>query len=1133
MAASCAREDADISVVTAQERTVPVILSLSSPVTLNAATKSTPGMEMGVNPAIKTIHVAVFGSSGYLQEYVSATPCDAGGRPLSGFTNANGTTAYFLVRLSVRPKQSQIHIIANGPSSLSYNAYENTLMQGLRTTDGNGAYWTRLNLPSGIRAKMVTNSEGEEVYLEDANGELVPTDETVAAFSNIVLVRNFAGITVRERQDVEGGVPNFDLIGFTVCNMPKEGAVAMYSSTHDCWVENYEAKCVVAADQYSDGFSRETGLISWNGIVYPGFPANPLLNTDDIPDTEAEFNAGGVASGPGETKFIYERAVTSGAAPFVLLAGRYVSEGKPTSATPVQYYRLDITKNDNYVPFYRNINYYITLTGVSVEGYSTPAEASKHNSGDNFSISLDTSTLPDVSNGAIRMLVETTSVDAIYSAGTKSVWFQFETTDATPQYMNSNVTVSVLDGGNAINLGTTTYSGNYGYVNFTFNEPTGDEVLTSVIKLVGEYEEAGATSKLSREITVRVFNKQDMSLSLNPDTIAPLAGEETSLTISIPKTLSWSMFPMEFSIEDSAKSLNPSTDGIPVRSGVNSIVEGRTSEPSYNFVYTLNWSDYNELLTRAERAGDTGSTVSFNVVLKSIKASSSTRIYVANNYFNTENVDLSNDSTNMVTPSTQTISGTTATVQITSSDAWALSIVRSNGSAASGVTLSEYSIGYTLTLTNTVTGVTRRAVIVQEGKNVELDYYNNTRTVAAAGSNTFYVNVTSEVDYTLSVLDHSGNVLGTPVSGTANATTQRKTIAIPENDLVSDRNLTIRLSNATGSITRDLIVTQYASTAALNIVDTEILASQTTATVNVTSTIATVLNVYDASYNLISSTNVAAAAGGRNVVVNLTANNTGADRSFRVELCNTTTGTVLRTASIIQYGPTLLLSTNNAHVSAATTTAVVNVYADMNWTLTLSGGSSSATLSTYSGSATGTSGTNVTLTMPANTDPEHTVGYTIVAESSDGTIVRTVNVTQHYAPVNVSMNTRNSTGSVSGGTYTGTSGGLTVTMTDATGNANYITVDDGGVITVSVPSGYRIETITVNRTSRTRQLGYNGSDGTFSQGGTGNGTTANDTWTANSSANVNSVQFNVDNSGGLSLSRYFRANSVTVTYIKI
>ena len=855
VAASCAREDADISVATESERKVPVVLSLSGPVTLNAATKATPGMEMGVNPAIRTIHVAVFGSSGYLQEYVSATPCDASGRPVSGFTSANATTAYFLVRLSVRTKQSQVHVIANGPASLSYNAYENTLMQGLRTTDGNGAYWTRINLPTGIRAKMVMNSEGEDVYLEDANGELIPTDETVSAFSNVVLVRNFAGITVRERQDIEGGVPNFDLIGFTVCNMPKEGAVAMYSATHDCWVDNYESKCIVAANENADGFSRETGLIQWDGIVYPGFPANPLLNADDIPDTEAEFNAGGVSVAAGATKFIYERAVTSGAAPFVLLAGRYVSEGVPTSNTPVQYYRLDITKNDNYVPFYRNINYYITLTGVTVEGYPTPAEASRHNSGDNFSISLDTSTLPDVSNGAIRMLVESTSVDALYTTDAQSVWFQFATTDSTPQYMNNNVTVTELDGGNAINLGSTTYSGNYGYVNFTLNEPTGDDVLTSVIKLVGEYEEAGSTSKLSREITIRVFNKQDMTLSLNPDTIAPLSGEETSLTISIPKTLSWSMFPMEFSIEDSAKSLNPSTDGIPVRTGVNSIVAGKTSEPSYSFVYTLNWSDYTELLTRAERAGDTGPTVSFDVVLKSIKPSSATTIYVANSYFNTANTELGNDSTNMVTPSTQTINGTSATVQITASDAWALSIVRSNGSAASGVTLSEYSgatsvsnrpititlpannggnpIGYTLTLTNTVTGVTRRAVIVQEGKNVELDYYNNTRTVAAAGSNAFYVNVTSEVDYTLTVYDNNGNALTSPVSGTANAATQRKTLSISENDLVSDRMLTIRLSNSTGSITRDLTVTQYASTAVLNIVDTEILASQTTATVNV------------------------------------------------------------------------------------------------------------------------------------------------------------------------------------------------------------------------------------------------------------------------------------------------------------
>ena len=1074
-AGSCAREEYALEPVDAGDKKVSIVMSLANSVILDSGTKATAGMEMGDNPAIKNIHVAVFGSSGYLQEYVSAVPCDAQGRQLSGFASSNGVSSYFLVRLSLRSKQSQVHIIANGPSSLSYNAYENTLMQGLRTSNGNGAYWARINLPLGIRAVTTTNSDGDVFYQEDGNGEYIPTEETRNAFKDIVLVRNFAGISVRENN-----IENFDLISFTVCNMPSEGSVAIYSASHDGWVTGYEEK----ANESSGCFDSTTGLISWDGKVYPGFPENPTINGSDIPATEAQFNAAGMAVPAGQTKYVYERAVTNSLAPFVLIAGRYKASGVPDSSTPIQYYRLDITKNDDYVPFYRNFKYVITLSGVTVAGYDTPAEAALHNSGDNFSISLDTSTLPDVSDGTTRMYVETTTIDMLYTDETQDVWYQFFKTDGTA-YLNENVTVTEKEGGNAIVFSNpkVTYDNteNKGYFHFTVNEPATGETLESTVRLVGTYAVGGSDSKLSREVKIRVFNKQDMSLGLSPDTVAPFKGEVTTLSISIPKTLTWSMFPMEFAIEDSNKSLNP-TEDVPVRTDVLSIVPGHETEPSYQFVYTLNWEEYNNLLEQAERAGDTGSTVTFDVPVKTIKTASATTVYVANKYFNTASIALLNDASNLITPSTQTISGTSATVYITADGRWSMAISRSNGSAAAGATLSTYGgsygvtnqainvtlpeneggndISYTVRLINNSVdpNIIREATIIQKGKSVELSYYNNTTSIAGAGGS-FSVNVSSEVDYSLSVLDAGGNVVVSETSYTAEyPSTSRRYITIPANETVENRTLTVRLSNSSGSIVRELPVTQYAGTAVLTITDAQIRASETSATVRIQTTMATVLKLYDSGNNLLYTSNQTASTAGRDVeLTGIPVNSTSSTKTYRVDLCNSN-GTVLRTGAIVQLAPTVDVTASASSIKGNVLSMTVHVEADVDWTMTVQGGAGGAVFAsngstTVSGNATGASGADYTITLPINRTTSNREYYVSISGSG---ITKEASFIHRAATVLTGQQT----------------GNITVNRTnfDASGNTvsnrNNATVDaDVFKITLSTAPGNNQSYAAINRSN--------------------------------------------------------------------
>ena len=147
---SCMREEPLVTDVLEKEgATVPVILSFQNPVILQAGTKAEIGMEMGEQPAISSINVAIFGTDFYLKDYVSAYPSDSQGNPLStGFASQNATTAYFVARLPVSSKGRVLHIIANGPSSLPFNAYESDIMQKMTVTEGNGAYWQRVVLPN-------------------------------------------------------------------------------------------------------------------------------------------------------------------------------------------------------------------------------------------------------------------------------------------------------------------------------------------------------------------------------------------------------------------------------------------------------------------------------------------------------------------------------------------------------------------------------------------------------------------------------------------------------------------------------------------------------------------------------------------------------------------------------------------------------------------------------------------------------------------------------------------------------------------------------------------------------------------------------------------------------------------------
>ena len=187
---------------------VPIELSIAVPNDGRIATKA-----MADQPQIKNIVVAVFGGSGYFNEWVPVEE-----PPATAFATENETIYTLRVKLSLSESRLRLHIIANCPSDLVNNPpitgvssqdLEDVVMSKIRsklgdTYGGNNiedGYWQKIYLPYGIAAEIDPNGNGDNAYLKDDSGNLIPTTMTVNQFkmvSPIPLVRNFARIKVNK-----------------------------------------------------------------------------------------------------------------------------------------------------------------------------------------------------------------------------------------------------------------------------------------------------------------------------------------------------------------------------------------------------------------------------------------------------------------------------------------------------------------------------------------------------------------------------------------------------------------------------------------------------------------------------------------------------------------------------------------------------------------------------------------------------------------------------------------------------------------------------------------------------------------------------------------------------------------------
>ena len=213
---------------------VAVTMKLIIPsVELSADTKANT---RSINPQIDYIRVAVFGTSGYLQDYAYAEPVDAEGNPGSYATTnyeTNNDVYYFKVLLPIYEGEAHVHVIANGPESIPYigpdgDQTEDKLMSKMETTGNVGGFWARVVLPDGILPQYSPDG----IMMTDPAGNFIPSDETADKFEDLTLIRNFAQISL------EVTASQIEDVTWTLVNDPVSGSMAPMKSA--AFVDNYK-----------------------------------------------------------------------------------------------------------------------------------------------------------------------------------------------------------------------------------------------------------------------------------------------------------------------------------------------------------------------------------------------------------------------------------------------------------------------------------------------------------------------------------------------------------------------------------------------------------------------------------------------------------------------------------------------------------------------------------------------------------------------------------------------------------------------------------------------------------------------------------------------------------------------------
>lgn len=564
---------------------------------------------MAEKPAITDLMVAVFDTEGYLVEYAFASKG-------TEYATENGVECLYKVALTQSKDQRIIHFIGNAPEGLRFGT-EETVLSYVKSELGSeieDLYWCRREVPfiSG------TNQTLDPVYQA--------TEETTAAFDNIPLIRNFARISL-----VNAATSDFDLESWTVVNTYKTGTCSAYNTSNGTFVDYFNY--VDNPDQTLNQLGiKELGTPkTHDALLLENYRGNVPVSSEKVSVADAKSSL----LKPSQYYYAYERDVTSDPA-YIIAYGTYKGDGKNAKC----YYKIGLYDNDgNSFPLLRNFQYTLTITKVERPGYETFEEASTSTGSGNISTAQETLSLVYISDGFAslsvdyieKMIVEVPKdgVDLGFkfiSDVEKGIEGSLSNVRVVVNKPEGTAGAAIAKVNNADYIVGKEIKPTEWKLNITPVTPTAVSKKQS-LTIYADYTRgegtAAQTMTLQRTVTYIVWEKQSLVVECVPKEIPQERGADMDLQITLPGGLSSSMFPLDLKIEAEKLSITPNNekDHMPVQSGKSII---NSSKSAFYFIKTVLWEEYlaSKLVT---------------CYFKSNKDASDSKVYVANDYFNTAN----------------------------------------------------------------------------------------------------------------------------------------------------------------------------------------------------------------------------------------------------------------------------------------------------------------------------------------------------------------------------------------------------------------------------------------------------------------------------------------------------------------
>lgn len=592
---------------------------------------------------IETIHVAVFGGSGYLKEYVKAQEVTrlADSTYVDNGRQCRVARYRFKVTLTVSESRRIVHFIVNGPSTLSFD-YADAVVPPLLSGLGQRAYWQMKTLDKGIRA---LKSSHETPYVDhngrtvhkgdfiDENADLVvdgkgyvPDQETRAAFKDIPLIKNWAKIVLGTEED-----SFFTPYSYAIINVPARGTIAPY---------NAKTKFIADYQNYTFQAINEMG--------YAGsLPVDVPFDTD-IPSAEdfQTFSNGVTKADANGAVYIFERPVpTSEMRPSAVIVYGHYRNPADLDNEGDYYYKVDLMEGNAYYPLLRNFQYQIKIIKILSQGQYTPAAAAVAAGSADVSADIVASHLSDISDGQGRMVVSPWMSHTFTSKVNDGLLQAFFVDDVLNWHVSTDpdaVRVEKLPMASEgeedvieslwIDPPITDIEESIGWrnIHFTTKEP-GTVSHTQTIRISGDH----VAGTLYRDIVITLQPLQRMMVRCKPR-IANTKDTYQLLEIVIPEGLAESMFPLVFWIEPERMTLTPdgtkASNNLPVTDG-KSISENPeyAGKSSFHYERTLSWDEYRTLLTERDEDGGTWRVLPCH--FRSNCGDSGTTIWVQNEFF--------------------------------------------------------------------------------------------------------------------------------------------------------------------------------------------------------------------------------------------------------------------------------------------------------------------------------------------------------------------------------------------------------------------------------------------------------------------------------------------------------------------